>query len=724
MAVKKPQLPKGLLEHSEEQIIKKLIEWTQLDAKGMQSFVHDLLQTVNIPVVTSAPVETVEHPPLLKLMDNGAGTRRLYAYYEDNWSYIDLVGGGGAPSDDAFGLIVVAGQTTIEADTAHDTLTIVEGRDITITTDHVNDTLTIGVSDGNMNHSHDNVYYTEGEIDAIIAGLGGTYYTETEVDTLFTNHGAAANPHTVYILHTLAAAVNDFLVASGANTFVKKTLAETGAILEGDINHDNLVGYDANDHIDHTTVSIIAGTLLTGGGTLAASRTLNVDEASINHDALTNFLATEHFTVASIDHGAIAGLADNDHTQYILHSLADAASDFLVASGDNVFAKKTLAETGAILEADIQHDNLQGIVANEHLDWTADLGATNINVANLPVLDGLDTSAIHDDTANEISALVEKVTPHNDDIVIIEDSEAAYVKKKVKASKFGGGGAAGSVTVDDATLDKFLDDFDETTDWLQDLIELIDEQAVEVIQSDAAPGTTYPGMIWVDTDASEGNYYDGEAIHENVAGEISAIAAKGTPTTADFLLIEDAAAANVKKRITIGDLPFDAEGHTHAVTLGATSVATTSGTYKDLTGISQNAVQINVFWRNLSNNNSSYAPIIQLKNQSAIQATGYDGTVCSGGGNDRSDTDGIHFCNRTSDHAASDIYDGHMIITRMNVAGTIWAWQAQSIANAESGFRNSMGYVVLTTAFGGTLRITSESGVAAFDGGAVYVSYF
>jgi hypothetical protein len=65
----------------------------------------------------------------------------------------------------------------------------------------------------------------------------------------------------------------------------------------------------------------------------------------------------------------------------------------------------------------------------------------------------------------------------------------------------GGGGAATDITVDDATLDKFLASFDEGTDDLQDLIEMVDEQAVEVIQQDAEPETTYPGMIWVDTDA-------------------------------------------------------------------------------------------------------------------------------------------------------------------------------------------------------------------------------
>ena len=48
---------------------------------------------------------------------------------------------------------------------------------------------------------------------------------------------------------------------------------------------------------------------------------------------------------------------------------------------------------------------------------------------------------------------------------------------------------------------------------------------------------------------------DADAVHVNVASEISAITSKGTPTTSDFLLIEDAADSNNKKKITIGDIP-------------------------------------------------------------------------------------------------------------------------------------------------------------------------
>jgi hypothetical protein len=48
-----------------------------------------------------------------------------------------------------------------------------------------------------------------------------------------------------------------------------------------------------------------------------------------------------------------------------------------------------------------------------------------------------DPDAIHVDVANEISAIAEKTVPHDDDLVIIEDSEAGFVKKKVQRKNMG-----------------------------------------------------------------------------------------------------------------------------------------------------------------------------------------------------------------------------------------------------------------------------------------------
>ena len=60
---------------------------------------------------------------------------------------------------------------------------------------------------------------------------------------------------------------------------------------------------------------------------------------------------------------------------------------------------------------------------------------------------------------------------------------------------------------------------------------------------------------YIDVSSGGGGGTDADAVHINVASEISAITSKATPTTSDFLLIEDAADSNNKKKITIGDIP-------------------------------------------------------------------------------------------------------------------------------------------------------------------------
>ena len=72
---------------------------------------------------------------------------------------------------------------------------------------------------------------------------------------------------------------------------------------------------------------------------------------------------------------------------------------------------------------------------------------------------------------------------------------------------------------------------------------------------------------------------DADAIHDNVAGEISAIAEKAAPVAADMLLIEDSAAANAKKRVQLTNLPEN--GFTEGCYLymsGVQSIATATGT--------------------------------------------------------------------------------------------------------------------------------------------------
>ncbi len=79
-----------------------------------------------------------------------------------------------------------------------------------------------------------------------------------------------------------------------------------------------------------------------------------------------------------IDHGlALDGLTDDDHTQYIKHSLATAAKDFLSASGSGAFVKKTLAETKTILTSDDGN-----VVANSSLGQTIE----DISSGSYPII--------------------------------------------------------------------------------------------------------------------------------------------------------------------------------------------------------------------------------------------------------------------------------------------------------------------------------------------------
>lgn len=72
---------------------------------------------------------------------------------------------------------------------------------------------------------------------------------------------------------------------------------------ESSISHDALADFVANKHIDHSSVSVIAGDGLSGGGTIAANRTLNIDispQADIGTPANGDFLLIEDVTDGSI----------------------------------------------------------------------------------------------------------------------------------------------------------------------------------------------------------------------------------------------------------------------------------------------------------------------------------------------------------------------------------------------------------------------------------------
>jgi len=66
--------------------------------------------------------------------------------------------------------------------------------------------------------------------------------------------GLGDDDHTQYIKHALATAANDFLVASGSGAFIKKTLAEAQALIEGST---NLADAISKKHTQDTDTQIV-----------------------------------------------------------------------------------------------------------------------------------------------------------------------------------------------------------------------------------------------------------------------------------------------------------------------------------------------------------------------------------------------------------------------------------------------------------------------------------
>jgi hypothetical protein len=85
---------------------------------------------------------------------------------------------------------------------------------------------------------------------------------------------------------------------------------------------------------------------------------------------------------------------------------------------------------------------------------------------------------------------------------------------------------------------------------------------------------------------------DDNAIHDNVPNEITAIAEKALGAAGDFLIIEDSAASNVKKRLLVGNLPGaqlsvleQPLGRKGAVALGASTLRWYTQSNKTISGI-------------------------------------------------------------------------------------------------------------------------------------------
>lgn len=156
---------------------------------------------------------------------------------------------------------------------------------------------------------------------------------------------------------------------------------------------------------------------------------------------------------------------------------------------------------------------------------------------------------VNDKNINELSALTTLATA--DELVVFDADEAVNTPTK-------------KITVSNLVTDlEGKISHDNLVDYAAGQHRVINDSGTSATELWSASkintelgGKSDTGHSHTESDISDLDHNDTDAVHDNVSGEIAAITRKNTPVDADLLLIEDSASSNAKKYIQAGDLPY------------------------------------------------------------------------------------------------------------------------------------------------------------------------
>lgn len=242
-------------------------------------------------------------------------------------------------------------------------------------------------SDGTNSHTHDGRYFTEAELGSATASSGSDLIGDDNTYTYFTPTAATLKGALSGIDTAIGTAVgtdekvkvssNDttqkyledaIVVSSGSNTtfILEKTTLNDGfdedvqiQIDQTKIDHDQLLNFVANEHVDHSTVSITAGTGLTGGGDITTSRTLNLANTAVVASSYGSASQVGTFTVDAQGRLTAAANAAIAITSAAVTDFTEAAQDAVgSALSSTTTITLTYNDAGNAITADVAAGSL------------------------------------------------------------------------------------------------------------------------------------------------------------------------------------------------------------------------------------------------------------------------------------------------------------------------------------------------------------------------------
>lgn len=293
----------------------------------------------------------------------------------------------------------------------------------------------------------------------------------------------------------------------------------------------------------------------TGWSALRYHKDLGYFELSTDEGSTWNRITTEDIDSDTSAHGSLTGLGDDDHTQYHNDTRGDARyyteTELDAGQLDNRYyteAEHISTSAGAgdagkpikldaaghvdvtmINDPDISHLNIANIGSKSHATLDTEVGANTTHSTGA----GSDHANVATNTTHSgLTNDPHSVTKAQVGLTNVEDLKVNLVATVAPTANddSGSGYAVGSRWFD-VTADK------------------------EYVCLDS----TSTAAVWTETTAGD----DANAIHDNVAAEISAITVKAFPASGDWFLIEDAADSNNKKKVDWASLPGAGGGETN-----------------------------------------------------------------------------------------------------------------------------------------------------------------